>query len=166
VIPAAVCLVAVVLVVLGSRLWQGGIGSAQAQPMDLRGQWLGMQLASTGSQTAADLGVPAEVKGVVVADVQVSSRAQLAGLAAGDVVARIDGTVIGNVLDVYTLSTKVDIARPMQVDFLRAGRPVTVIVAPLGGGAMPANAAPAMEGVGWTGPVQVNPACPNCTTPR
>src|SRR5262245_4276653 len=91
-IPAAVCLIAVVIVVLGTRAWQQGLGPAQSQPMDLRGQWLGMRLAATGSQSAADLGVPPEIKGVVVSDVQANSRALRAGLSAGDVVARIDGT--------------------------------------------------------------------------
>src|SRR5262249_6775046 len=100
-VPAAVCLVAVVVVVLGTRVWQQGLGqpAALSQPMDLRGQWLGMRLAPTSSQSAADLGVPPEVKGVVVSDVQANSRALQAGLTAGDVVARVDGNTITSILD-------------------------------------------------------------------
>jgi S1-C subfamily serine protease len=141
-IPAAVCLVAVVVVVLGTRVFQTGFTQGLSQPMDLRGQWLGMRLASTTSQSAADLGVPPEVKGVVVADVQPNSRALVAGLAAGDVVARIDGTTVAGIVDMYTLSTRLDIARPLQVDFLRAGRPMTVIVPPAEGTMVTQNAGP------------------------
>jgi S1-C subfamily serine protease len=98
--------------------------------MDLRGQWLGMLLASTSSPSAAALGVPPEVKGVVVASLDANSRALQAGLSPGDVVARVDGTTVATVIDMYALTTKLDAARPLQVDFLRQGRPMTVIVPP------------------------------------
>jgi S1-C subfamily serine protease len=139
-IPAAVCLIAVVVVVLGTRAWQPALAQGQSQPMDLGGQWLGMRLSSTESPSAASLGVPPEVRGVVVADVRADSRAVKAGLASGDVVARIDGTAVANLMDVYNLSTRLDIARPLQVDFLRAGRPMTVILPPA---TTPVNAAAA-----------------------
>jgi S1-C subfamily serine protease len=162
-IPAAVCLVSVVIVVLATKVWQPSFGQARLQPMDLRGQWLGMQLASTGSQSAVALGVPPEVKGVVVANVEASSRAVQAGLSPGDVVARIDGTTVATLVDLYSLTTKLDAARPLQVDFLRAGRPMTVIVPPTPDNTMPANAvvAPAARPVaadmgGWaTAPVRM-----------
>jgi S1-C subfamily serine protease len=155
-IPAAVCLVAVVVVVLGTRVWTTGFTQGLSQPMDLRGQWLGMRLASTSSQSAAELGVPPEVKGVVVADVQPSSRALVAGLAAGDVVARIDGTTVAGLVDMYSLSTRLDVARPLQVDFLRAGRPMTVIVPPPTGTMTPNAGAPGAPAAPTT------TACANC----
>jgi membrane-associated protease RseP (regulator of RpoE activity) len=162
-IPAAVCLVAVVVVVLGTRVWVPGLGQGPSQPIDLRGDWLGMRLASTGSQSAAELGIPPEVNGVVVANVQPNSRALSAGLSAGDVVARINGTSVANLIDLYKLSTKLDVARPLQVDFLRAGKPMTVIVSAADGmtaatGITPAPAlgtsptsAGAASGVGQSG---------------
>jgi predicted metalloprotease with PDZ domain len=119
--------------------------------------------------------VPPEVKGVAVLDVQANSRAVLAGLTAGDVVARIDGTAIASLVDMYALTTKLDVVRPLQVDFLRAGRPMTVIVPPPQGVTpMPQTAGPNTTvpttaaqltgvGVGWAG-ARSNPACPNCTT--
>lgn len=139
-VPAGVCLVAVVAVVLGTKAWQG-FGQAQAQPMELRGQWLGMRLATPSSRVAADLGVPGDVKGVVIADVQVSSRAVLAGLAPGDVVTRVDGKDVSSLMDLYSLTTKLDVARQLQVDILRAGRPMVVLVPPPEG-ATPAGATP------------------------
>jgi S1-C subfamily serine protease len=151
-IPAAVCLVAVVVVVLGTRAWQPALAQGQSQAMDLRGQWLGMRLASTDSQTATSLGVPPELKGVVVADVQADSRATAAGLMSADVLARIDGSPLTSLMDMYTLSTRIDVTRPLQVDFLRAGRPMTVIVPPAPAPPMTAVAPPATT------------PCANCTT--
>jgi S1-C subfamily serine protease len=144
-IPAAVCLVAIVAIALGTRVWQGGAGGP-VQAMELRGQWLGMRLASTTSQSAADLGVPPEVRGTVVADVLGGSRAQLAGLAAGDVVTRVNGKAVNDLLEMYTLSSRVDNTRPLQVEFLRAGRPMVASMLP------PESMAPASAG--WSGPRQ------------
>jgi membrane-associated protease RseP (regulator of RpoE activity) len=173
-IPAAVCLAALLAVAFGTRLWQA-TGQNQAQPMDLRGQWLGMRLAPTNSRSALDLGVPADVKGVVVADVQVSSRAVLAGLAPGDVVTRVDGKDVTSLVELYALSTKLDVARQLQVDILRAGRPMVVMVPPPDGivqgaqgpqgvqggyGARPA--AGAVDNSGWGGSARPIAGCPNC----
>lgn len=156
-IPAAVCLVTIVAIALGTRVWQGS-GTGQVQPMELRGQWLGMRLAAPGSQSAADLGVPPEVKGVVVADVQVGSRALLAGMAAGDVVTRVNGKAVTDLLEMYNLSSRVDNTRPMQVEFLRAGRPMVASMmppesmAPASATAWPGARQPAAGDVGgWTG---------------
>ncbi len=147
-IPAAVCLAALIAVAVGTRLWQGA-GANQAQPMDLRGQWLGMRLAPTNSRSATDLGVPADVKGVVVADVQVSSRAVLAGLAPGDVLTKVDGKEVVTLLDLYSLSMKLDVARPLQVDILRAGRPMMVMVPPPDGLAQGAQPLGPNTTTGW-----------------
>jgi S1-C subfamily serine protease len=129
-IPAAVCLVAIVAIALGTRAWQPGTAQGALPPMELRGQWLGMRLAATNSQSAAELGVPAEVRGIVVAEVQSDSRAVFAGLAPGDVLTRVNGKEVANLLDMYTLSSRLDATRPLQMEFLRAGRPMTTNVAP------------------------------------
>jgi S1-C subfamily serine protease len=169
-IPAAVCLAAIVGIALLTRVWQQGVTAGQVPSMELRGQWLGMRLTSTKSQVAADLGVPPEVKGALVADVQSGSRSLLAGLAAGDVVTRVNGKAVTDLLDLYSLSSRIDNTRPMQVEFLRAGRPMVASmappesVAPAGAawsGARPAAAAADVGG--WNG---VSPSDPNATPMR
>jgi S1-C subfamily serine protease len=156
-IPAAVCLVTIVAIALMTRVWQQGVTAGQAPPMELRGQWLGMRLASTKSQTAADLGVPPEVKGALVSDVQGGSRALLAGLATGDVVTRVNGKTVADLLELYTLSSRIDNTRPLQVEFLRAGRPMVASMLPpesvVPAGATGSGASPPAAGQvgGWTG---------------
>jgi S1-C subfamily serine protease len=111
-IPAVVCLAAITAVAIGTKAW------------------LGMRLAATDSRSAEELGVPATVKGVVIADVQTGSRAVMAGLAPGDVVTRVDGKEVGSLMDLYSLSTKLDVGRQLQVDYLRAGRPMAALLPP------------------------------------
>jgi S1-C subfamily serine protease len=129
-IPAGVCVVVILALALGTRVWQLRGAQGQMPAMELRGQWLGMRLAPTGSQIAADLGVPSEVKGVTVAGVQGNSRAALAGLASGDVLTRVNGKDVANLVDMYALSSRLDGTRPLQVEFLRVGRPMITNVMP------------------------------------
>jgi S1-C subfamily serine protease len=165
-IPAAVCLVTIVAIALVTRVWQQGVTANQVPPMELRGQWLGMRLTSTKSQSAADLGVPPEVKGVLVADVQGGTRALLAGLAAGDVVTRVNGQAVADLLELYALSSRIENTRPLQMEFLRAGRPMVANMLPPDSAAStsaPASGArqPAAGDVGaWTG---VSANDPNAT---
>jgi predicted metalloprotease with PDZ domain len=168
-IPAAICLVTIVAIALLTRVWQQGVTVGQVPAMELRGQWLGMRLTSTKSQNAADLGVPPEVKGVLVADVQNGSRPLLAGLAAGDVVTRVNGRAVTDLLELYALSSRIDNTRPLQVEFLRAGRPMVASMLPPES-VVPASATgqvvrqPATgEGGGWTG---VSANDPNATPMR
>jgi S1-C subfamily serine protease len=155
-VPAAVCVVTIVLIALGTRVWQRS-AAGPGQGMELRGQWLGMRLAATGAQAAADLGVPPEVKGVVVAEVQGGSRAVLAGLAAGDVVTRINGKAVTDLLEMYSLSSRIDNTRPLQVEFLRGGRPMVASMLPPDPVAPPSATWPAPrpaavpDGAGWAG---------------
>jgi S1-C subfamily serine protease len=128
-IPAVVCLAAITAVAIGTKAWQGSAQN-QTQAVELRGAWLGMRLAATDSRSAEELGVPATVKGVVIADVQTGSRAVMAGLAPGDVVTRVDGKEVGSLMDLYSLSTKLDVGRQLQVDYLRAGRPMAALLPP------------------------------------
>jgi S1-C subfamily serine protease len=126
-VPAVVCVVALAAVAVGTKAWQG-FGSSQSRAMELSGVWMGMRLAATDSRNAEELGVPPSVKGVLIADVQSGSRAVLAGLAPGDVVTRIDGKEVDGLMDLYGLSTKLDVGRQVQVDFLRAGRPMATLL--------------------------------------
>ena len=156
-IPAAICLVTIVAIALLTRAWQQGATVGQVPGMDLRGQWLGMRLASTKSQSAADLGVPPEIKGVLVTDVQNGSPSLLAGLAAGDVVTRVNGKPVTDLPELNTLSSRIDNTRPLQVEFLRAGQAMVASMLP------PESVAPATapgqvmrqpvagQGGGWLG---------------
>jgi hypothetical protein len=55
---------------------------------------------------------------------------------------------VANLLDVFALSSKLDGAQPMQVEFLRTGRPMMTNIAPETPMMMPANAP------GWGATVQ------------
>ena len=168
-IPAAICLVTIVAIALLTRAWQQGATAGQVPAMELGGQWLGMRLASTKSQSAADLGVPPEVKGILVADVQGGSRPQAAGLAVGDVVTRVNGRAVADLLELYALSSRIDNTRPLQLEFLRAGRPMLASMLPPES-IVPASAAAQMgrqpaagEVGGWMG---VGANDPNATPMR
>jgi S1-C subfamily serine protease len=157
-IPAAVCLVAIIAIAMATRVWQQGGVTGQVPPMELRGQWLGMRMMATNSTGAGDLGIPPEVKGVVVADVQGGSRALLAGLAQGDVVTRVNGKAVADLLDLYALSSRIDNTRPMQLEFLRGGRPMVAnmlppeAMPPVNAAAWPAARQPVpAQGGAWTG---------------
>jgi S1-C subfamily serine protease len=162
-IPAAVCVVTIVAIALGTRVWQR-TAAGPAQGMELRGQWLGMRLAATNAQAAADLGVPPEVKGVVVAEVQVGSRAVLAGMAAGDVVTRINGKGVTDLLEMYAATSRLDNTRPLQLEFLRAGRPMVASMLPPDAVAPPGSTwasprqTPVAEAGGWAGVSANDPA--------
>lgn len=142
-IPAVVCLVAIAALALGTKVWQGA-SAGPRQSMELWGYWMGMRLAPTDSRSAEELGVPLGIKGVLVADVQPSSRALSAGLAPGDVVTRVDGKEIDSLTEMHTLSAKLDVNRQLQIDILRVGRPMAVILQP------DAVATP-VNGAGWYG---------------
>ncbi len=170
-IPAVVCLVAIVAVAVGTKFWQAA-SSNPAQAMQLGGAWLGMRLSTTDSVNAQALGVPPTVKGVVVADVQASSRAVLAGLAPGDVLTRVDGNEVDGLMDLLAVSRKLDAGQQFQVDFLRAGRPMAAIIPaaePAGAGATQWNngwpvASPAPGAGQWNAASGARP-CVNCPTP-
>lgn len=129
-VVAAVTLIAAVAV--GSGWWNRQQGAGSTQPMELRGHWLGMRLAGTDSASARQLGIPPSVKGVVVAEIGqgLDSRALQSGLVPGDVMIRIDGRDVESLSDLYTLSTKLDIARPLVLDILRRGQPLSLLIPP------------------------------------
>lgn len=159
-IPAVVCVVAIAAVAIGTKIWQSSAASPP-QAMELRGFWLGMRLAPTNSRSAEELGVPAGIKGVLVADVQPSSRALSAGLAPGDVVTRVDGKDVETLMELHALSAKLDVGRQLQIDILRVGRPMAVILQPdapgnpvtaagwYGGRSVATPAAGAVPNEGW-----------------
>jgi S1-C subfamily serine protease len=125
-VVAAVALVVPVLLDSG---WSSK-GSAATEPMQLTGAWLGMRLDATDSPIARELGVPPVVKGVVVTQLLATpgARAALAGLAQGDVLTGIDGKPIGNLAELYALSTSLDTTKDLKVDVLRQGRTAQLVL--------------------------------------
>lgn len=121
---------AVAAVVVGLRWRSNGGASDVTQPMELSGRWLGMRLTGVASPTARQLGIPASVKGVVVAELSrgMDSRALQAGLVPGDVLTRVDGKDVTSLKDLYSLSTDLNVARPLVVEILRRGQPLAVLL--------------------------------------
>jgi hypothetical protein len=115
----------------GCSAIKGG-ATANAEPMELWGRWLGMMLAGADSPTARNLGVPGVVAGVVVAEVarDGSSRAVAAGLAPGDVIVKVDGSSTQNLAELYTLTTRLNVARPLPLEVLRQGQSMVVTLPP------------------------------------
>lgn len=127
-IVAAVTALAAVVVGL---VWRRHAGAAPLTvPMQLRGRWLGMQLTGVGSASAREFGIPPSVKGVVVAELSQNfgSRGRQAGIAPGDVVTGVDGKPITDLMDLYSLTTSLNVARPVVVNILRRGQPLAVLL--------------------------------------
>jgi len=146
------------------------------QPVELRGNWLGMWLAPADSAAARAVGVPPSVAGVVVAEVvqEPASRAAQAGLLPGDVVVSVDGTSVADLSDLLTLAADLDVGRPLAVGIMRMGQPMTVMMPPpvgmVSGMGMPGQAVGGdgtflcpNDGLLWS-QAQVAPGfrCPRC----
>jgi hypothetical protein len=117
-------------VLVGMGWWKGSQSVSRTEPMELAGSWLGMRLTSPDSASARQLGVPAKIQGVVVAEIVpgFDSRAANAGLLPGDVLVRIDGQEVGGLSELYSLTTKLDVIRPLMVEILRRGQPRAVVI--------------------------------------
>lgn len=153
---------AVLLFTAGDMSWNPLAGpSSSTQAMELSGRWLGMRLASSNTPSAQSLGVPPSTEGVVVAELILpdAARALQAGLLAGDVLVGIDGNAIANLTELYTLTTTLDISRPLPVSIVRQGQPLSVILpAPSGATAgLPAGVAPGMVSPGLGGAATFTP---------
>ncbi|MDH5674065.1 MAG: PDZ domain-containing protein [Myxococcales bacterium] len=113
-------------------------GGPMREPMELSGRWLGMSLSPAESSVARALGVDPTSAGVVVADVTggADSRAAAAGIQSGDVLIAVDGSPVTTLAELYTLSTRKDVAAPIQVQLLRQGQPL-LLAMPGIDGAMP-----------------------------
>jgi membrane-associated protease RseP (regulator of RpoE activity) len=91
-----------------------------------------MMLASADSGTARNLGIPAMVAGVVVAEVSNDPRSRVAqvGLMPGDVIVKVDGTSTQNLAELYTLTTRLSVARPLPIEVMRQGQTMMVVLPP------------------------------------
>jgi len=134
VILVLAALAAILPVVFQSRQWLSGSGGQQIQPMELGGSWLGMRLTGAESATARAMGVPPTMKGVLVAEFTqlAGSRAALAGIRPGDIIVKLDGQDVTSLTDFYTMTTKLDVARPVPVDVIRQGVPLSTMLPQIG----------------------------------
>jgi hypothetical protein len=151
----------VLLFTAGDTSWNPFAGpSANAQAMELSGQWLGMRLAASNTASAQSLGVVPMAEGVVVAELVMpeAARAQQAGLLPGDVLVGLDGSAVANLTDLYTLTTTLDVNRPVPISIVRQGQPLSLLLPPPPGMYGPAvGASPGMASPFVTGPVPALP---------
>ncbi len=105
------------------------------EPMELRGSWLGMRLTTVDAPSVRAFGIPANVSGVVVAEVSqaADSRALGGGVQPGDVIVKVDNREIETLGELQTLSTKLDVLRPLSVQVLRQGQPLGLLLPPPAG---------------------------------
>jgi hypothetical protein len=103
-----------------------GATARNTQPMELSGRWLGLMLVSSDSATARNYGIPNVVAGVVVAEVARDTRGAVAGVAPGDVIVKVDGTSTQNLAELYTLTTRLNVARPLALEIMRQGQTAVV----------------------------------------
>ena len=138
---ALTAIIAVVLAHEYSDHWAGASPVPVNQPMELRGAWLGMRLAPTDSATAQKFGIPATVKGVVVAEVSHGADSRVSGveIRPGDVIAQVDGQEIDSLEELHSLSSNLDVARPLSLQMLRHGQPFNLVLPPPAGVAAQAN---------------------------
>ncbi|MDH5492485.1 MAG: PDZ domain-containing protein, partial [Myxococcales bacterium] len=100
------------------------------QPMELQGRWMGMGLAGSDSASAQLLGIPPTVSGVVVTQMiaDPSNRSAMAGISTGDVIVGVGGTSVANLAELYTLTTSLDTGQGIQIDALRRGQPISLLL--------------------------------------
>lgn len=148
-----------------------GPAASPPDPMELQGTWQGMRLSEVGSPTGRSVGVPADVSGVVVAEVSQAggSAAFWAGIQPGDVIVSVDGNDVANLTDLYAFTAGLGEAAPIPVQLLRGGQPVSATLTPAPG-ATPAGQASQLfcptDQLYWT-EAQVTPTfrCPRCGGP-
>jgi predicted metalloprotease with PDZ domain len=154
------------------------------EPMELQGRWLGMRLVPGDSASAREIGAPAAAAGVLVVEVSktVGSRVMQAGVAPGDVIVAIDGKKVQTLGELYTVTTRQNVAQPLSLDIVRQGQQMAVMVPaamtplmPQASGVQAASPTEAVaaglfvcpnDGLQWT-QAQVGPdlRCPRCGGP-
>lgn len=100
------------------------------QPMELKGEWLGMSLVDLTSATARRANIPQSVKGVVVDEISDMRgwRPRQAGVAPRDVLTSINGQRLRDIHEFYDMSLKVDVTDAITLDVNRWGQPMTLVI--------------------------------------
>jgi hypothetical protein len=101
--------------------------------VELRGHWLGMDVANVDSASAARLGLGDIDSGAVIVDVDPrdGSRALSAGLQSGDIIAGVEHKPVRDIGDLYAMRGKIPPDSPIMIDVLRHNQLVTLVVPPL-----------------------------------
>jgi len=89
--------------------------------------WLGVQIQPVTDDIAESLGVTAG-KGAIVADVTEDSPALKAGFKTGDIILKVDGKDISDARDLARKVAQLAPGKPVPVDIVRDGKPVTLSV--------------------------------------
>jgi hypothetical protein len=132
--------------------------------MEVKGEWLGINLVDLTSGSARRAGLPTGIKGVMVTEISESAgwRARAAGLMPRDVVTGVNRTKVSSINDLFDLVRKVNVSEPIALDVNRFGQvgaltmagltapPAATFVAP---GAMAQQAMPA-QGFAQAAPMQ------------
>ncbi len=94
-------------------------------------EWIGITARSLDAETAAALGIPSDMGGVIVAEVD--GMAQAAGIRHGDVLLGINGEPVRDVVGFSNLAGRTDLARGgARLDIIRRGTRMPVYVLPKG----------------------------------
>jgi hypothetical protein len=103
---------------------------AVTQPMELRGDWLGLSLVDLTSPSARRANIPAGTKGVMVAEISETMgwRARQAGLMPRDEILSINKQNIRDINDLYDVTRKVNIADAIFLSASRWGQPMMVVL--------------------------------------
>ena len=89
--------------------------------------WLGVQIQPVTAEIAENLGLNAQ-SGALVADVTESSPAAKAGIKTGDTVLKVDGKDIAAPRDLARRIAMLAPGKPVELDIVRDGKPVTLKV--------------------------------------
>ena len=103
------------------------------QPMEVKGDWLGISLVDLTSGSARRAALPAGVKGVMVTEISESAgwRARAAGLMPRDVVTGVNKTKVSTINDLFDVVRKVNVSEPIALDVNRFGQMGTLTLAGL-----------------------------------
>lgn len=118
-------------------------GKKVTQPLELRGRWLGMSLASTDSASARAQQIPPGTEGVMVLEIAERDgwRARQAGVRPGDVVTKVDGNTVADMADFYDVSRTTDVSQAIVLDVQRWGQPMSLVLPAAAVAAAPPQAA-------------------------
>jgi bifunctional DNase/RNase len=88
---------------------------------------LGAQLQDLTAELAALFNVPADT-GVIVADVMPGGPAALAGIERGDIITKINSTVVKSTADMERLVKATKSPGPMKLEVIKKGKSTTIVV--------------------------------------
>ena len=126
-------------VTVGNLSGAAGASAASGSPTSA-GQHLGVSLVPLTQQTRQQLGLGADVHGVVVSDVEPGSAADQAGVRPGDVIQAVGGASVDTPKAVVgAVHAALGAKKPVLLRILREGQSLFVAVSPDQGAAAPAS---------------------------